>query len=658
VLIVLSAGIAAVVVFSQSVPAGLIALTDGILATCIVVSACSAGLWIVAALGLGGVPIRWQIMLGAAAGIGALGTLVLGFGLLGWLNRWLWFGLLAAGLLAGLVRVATWLPQAKTRSAPPYTMFRWLWLLAMPFLGFAVLAATIPPGMPWGEEAAGYDVLEYHLAVPKEYLQAGRVHFLAHNVYSNFPSNAEMLYLLAMVLRADPYAGAPVAKLANLWLAILTVAAAWLAGREYGQHTGILAGVLAAACPWLAYLSGVAYVENGMLFFGMMAMAAIGRFAEADGATRGRWRWALAAGMLAGWSCGFKYLAVPMFAVPVVLGVTLTAYRRRLRSGRPGGSLGWLRGPALALIGAGLTASPWLVKNAVNTGDPVFPLGYRVFGAKAGVWNDQLAARWERAHRPTPQEEPWCSRLEILLRRIVVEPRLGLMTILLAPLILVSPQRRLFDAVCALTVVIQVLVWLTATHLYARFAVVVIVPLTLLAARAVLVGDWGPVRLGVVGLVVAGAGANLYHLGGLYYDHSHDALGRRFDPHAVSLEMLRRINPVNVHTPPGATVWLVGEARTFYVDRRCYYHVVFNDDPLAERIRRCKDPAEAVEWLQAVGVTHVYVDWSEVRRLQRTYGFWPELTGPVFARLERAGLRRLTGKSGGRMPWVEVFEVP
>ena len=40
--------------------------------------------------------------------------------------------------------------------------------------------------------------------------------FLKDNVYSNFPENAEMLYLLAMVLKADPYQGIYLAKGLNL----------------------------------------------------------------------------------------------------------------------------------------------------------------------------------------------------------------------------------------------------------------------------------------------------------------------------------------------------------------------------------------------------------------------------------------------------------
>ncbi len=656
VLIVLSAALVACVVFSQSLFGGLIALTDGILAGLIVVAASGAGMWIVVPLGLSNAPIRWHILLGSAAGMGGLSLLLLAFGLLGWLDQWIWIVLLGAFFGVGIARFALLLQRERSAPPPPHTITRWLWLLAMPFLAIALLAATMPPGMPWGQEAGGYDVLEYHLAVPKEYFQAGRIHFLPHNVYSNFPLNAEMLYLLAMVLKGDPYGGAHLAKLLNAWLAVLTVAAAWLAGREYGPQAGTAAGVLAAACPWLTYLSGVAFVENGMLMFGMMSLAALCRYVKQP---QQRLRWALAAGMLAGWSCGFKYIAAPMFLLPIGLGVFATACLRRFGAGTSTRETRWVWPPMLVLVGAGLTVGPWLLRNALMTGDPVFPLGYRVFGAKAGVWNDQLDERWRRGHSPTPEEAAIPTRVEIFLKRVLLEPRIGLMVLLLAPLILFSPRRQTIDAVCALMIATQVLVWLTATHLYARFAVPLIVPVTVLAARAVLVSDYGPVRLGIVGLIVLGVGANLYRVGRLYYDHSHDAVGQRRDPH-VAIEWLRWNNPVNENTPPDATVWLVGEARTFYVDRPCYYHVVFNDSPLASVIRRSEDPTDVIAWLRGRGVSHVYVDWAEVRRLGSTYGFPAELNEDKFLQLEEAGLKRVFEKRSprGRWPFLQVFEVP
>ena len=56
---------------------------------------------------------------------------------------------------------------------------------------------------------SGYDVVEYHLQVPREWLELGRITPLHHNVFSFFPFNVEdsQITLLAMNLHAGPWAG-------------------------------------------------------------------------------------------------------------------------------------------------------------------------------------------------------------------------------------------------------------------------------------------------------------------------------------------------------------------------------------------------------------------------------------------------------------------
>ena len=60
--------------------------------------------------------------------------------------------------------------------------------------------------------------------------QNGRIAYTPHNIYGSFPAIVEMLYLLCMVLRDDPYAGAATAKILNALLAVGCVFGAYVAG--------------------------------------------------------------------------------------------------------------------------------------------------------------------------------------------------------------------------------------------------------------------------------------------------------------------------------------------------------------------------------------------------------------------------------------------
>jgi hypothetical protein len=548
-----------------------------------------------------------------------------------------------------------------------------------------LLAAALPPGVLWIEEGLGYDVLEYHLAVPKEFCEAGRMGFLPHNVYSNFPLNSEMLSLLMMVLRGDSIEAAFMAVTANVGLAILFIAAAWMAARQFSPTVGLVAGVLAGTTPWIAYLAGIAYVEPGMLAMGMAAMAAGLKVARSETLAT---RWALTAGLLAGLACGFKYTAVPLIAAP--LGILMLARprssvsdagsseslesqgsadaeangRHGSRPLRPGGGPRLL---ALYALGAVLTFSPWLIRNVANTGNPFFPLAYDVFKDRSGSWDAALNERWERAHGSADAEQTLSSLPARIWSRTAGDFRMGILAL---PLAIVGALRRRdrWTLVLLIILALQFGVWLLATHLFARFAVVMLLPLLLLAGRApegtpasmevprpgssrplpseqVRHPDWWPKWM--VAALVIGTGLNLYRLGTLYYDHGGVAIGaygqtRLFvEGHWPDARHWAAINALG----PDSRTLLVGEARTFYARSPVEYATVFNRHPLAEVVRAAQDPREVIDWLWRRGTTHVLVNWVEVRRLADTYGFYPALdpqANPgIYNQLETAGLVRV-----------------
>jgi len=70
------------------------------------------------------------------------------------------------------------------------------WLLLVPALSVGIAAALPAPGWLWtSTEFGAYDVLSYHLQLPKEWLDAGRLETLSHNVYSALPSFMEASFL-------------------------------------------------------------------------------------------------------------------------------------------------------------------------------------------------------------------------------------------------------------------------------------------------------------------------------------------------------------------------------------------------------------------------------------------------------------------------------
>lgn len=709
-LLICAASIGTVLVFVESPVALSIVLTDGLPAILVLALAAVPGTVLLRAIvgnGMGGVGCA---VYGAGLGVGILCLLEFGLGLAGRLDRASWIASFGAILLIATGTQALRIRRAIREDArvrlPSVEAAHWLWLAVVPFAAVTMVVATAPPGVLWPEEGNGYDVLEYHLAVPKTNYEAGRITCLPNNVYAAFPLNVEMLYLLAMVLRGGAIEGILMAQMFNALLACLAVAAVWASARPLGPRAAVVAGTLTGTCGWLVYLSGVAYVENGLVLFTALALGAWmrwyaagagGQVAEAGGradpgadASRPD-AFALLSGLFAGLACGCKYTAAVLVAIPLGImfvwqalsarcGAACPAERRTAFRGStspPPESLretgeryrgSGIRAPLLFALGLLGTFGPWLARNAVTFGNPVFPLATRWIGYRPGVWDAESESRWVRGHQPAEELRSPQGRIAMLWRGVLAHPRVGPAIWLLALAGAVT-GRRMCGPLCAI-VGMQILLWTGTTTLVERFAVPILPPLILLAAHAA--ADAGRARFAALAVaVMLGASANLYHIGGLYYDRSRlrDADGRvqKIPWHGQIEWFLDGQWPGTAHwgcidrdLPREARVLLVGDARPFYVRRPCDYAVVFNPHPLARVVRDGRDAAAVLAWLRGSGFTHVYVDWAEMKRLRSTYGFWPEIDEALFVRLEGVGLRRHRDFAAGEgaRPYGTIYEVP
>ncbi len=276
------------------------------------------------------------------------------------------------------------------------------------------------------------------------------------------------------------------------------------------------------------------------------------------------------------------------------------------------------------------------------TGNPVFPLAYDSLGAREGVWTDDLADRWQRGHQVEAKDAPWEARLSRFKERILLDRRLGWWLIALSLPILFSPARSRLDLGLFMMFVLQAVVWLVFTHLFARFAVVMLIPLCVLGGRSAVAFPYKVYR-GVFVVAVAGVVAlNTYSAGSIYAD---ELIRKNSNVHGHVEWFYRDCDPERteacyVRQRLGAEdrVLMVGQAGAFYMPENVDYCVVFNRSPLAEAVAAAQSPEDVIRWLNSKGYTHLLVFWDEMHRLRNTYGFWEELTPELFNALETAGL--------------------
>ncbi len=200
------------------------------------------------------------------------------------------------------------------------------------------------------------DALVYHLRVPREFAHTGTWNRL--DVVQSFqPMYVEMLFGEGLVL-----GGGVVAALVHWVLGVGAVAAAAAWGRRLGG-SAVWAAVIFGATGLYVWESTSAFIDLGLALFSGLAF-------WWSTETEEDWTPAILGGTFAGLAAGSKFtgLTVGLLAGIASVAVVWPNWRRGLCR--------------LSVIGGlvVLIALPWYVRNALLTGNPIYPLANRLFG--------------------------------------------------------------------------------------------------------------------------------------------------------------------------------------------------------------------------------------------------------------------------------------
>ncbi|HEY3442209.1 MAG TPA: glycosyltransferase 87 family protein [Paludibaculum sp.] len=191
------------------------------------------------------------------------------------------------------------------------------------------------------------DGVTYHLGLVAEWLRTG--HFAARvGFYEVLPLGLETLFTPAVAI-----GGFSAAKLVHFAFLCATVPLMFRVGRRLGlsAEASLWAASLYVMAPVVGVSGSAAYNDAALVFFGLATFALLQE--ETDGC----------AGLAAGFCYAIKITG--LLAVPAGLGWLL--WKRR-----------W-RGAALFVAGAMVSVLPWMLRTLLLTGNPLAPLGNRIF---------------------------------------------------------------------------------------------------------------------------------------------------------------------------------------------------------------------------------------------------------------------------------------
>lgn len=304
-----------------------------------------------------------KVLMALGLGSAFLSYSIFGLMIFGLFNGWSLAALLLVWLLVGLGAIfkkrailSTWLEQASY-------MPRWYWWLAAALLVLA-LANLLPALMP----SVDWDGVAYHLALPKIYWQHQGFVFRPDIFHNLFPQFMEMLYSIGLITAF----GQP-AKVIHFEFGLMAAAVVAVLAKQL-KCPPLWAG-LAMLLFYGQYIvhieSGTTFVELAYTFYFLLGL--MGLLAYRDKPEQKLWL--VAAMVMFGITAAIKWHGLIILALGWAAAIMMQMKVRPLES-KPAFLT---RALGLGLIG-GLPVLPYVIRNLWYTGNPIWPLGYGLFG--------------------------------------------------------------------------------------------------------------------------------------------------------------------------------------------------------------------------------------------------------------------------------------
>jgi hypothetical protein len=500
--------------------------------------------------------------------------------------------LLVASVLV-LAGIGAWAGRARlARAARAVSSYRPSWR-DLPFAAALLFAASFLPN-------ALYPLLEhddnvYHLLLPKVYLREHGLTYLPSNLFANMPHLVEMLYAAAMAC------GDFVAPKVLVWsIAFWTLVALYAAVRPaLGRFAAGIVPLLFVSGKNVQWHLGLAYVEPVIGFLLLSAAIALVRWWE----TRDDVYLRLLA-VAAGAAMASKYSAWG-FAL-VILVVAVVARARAGAASRGVAIAAQMAGIVLALVG------PWLAKNLIYTGNPIFPNLYGLLGGR--YWSSVQEMHLLRSQSVAGGAEKTLATMLALPYQLVTKDTLfycpsssialmALFLIALASRAAWRPPRALVTAAAALGFA----VWALSVQ-QGRFLVAWVPVMALAAAAPLEALRARPRAAAAIVALVAVAGA--WQLAAQLYPYT-----PRFDVFTAPRADIERRNGnfalcqhLNANVPPGARVLVMWDNRFFFLEREFQADSAYEAPTGLARLRASGDAVRFAQELLAAGFTHVVVN--------------------------------------------------
>jgi len=245
-------------------------------------------------------------------------------------------------------------------------------VLILIVLSFIIVFSSYSP-VSW------FDSLDYHMAVPFKYFTDGQITNFSGNVYSNFPLNAEMINLTAFLFNNEL-----ISKLMISGHLILLMIVTGMFTFDISKNSTLsLFSSIILGSNMIVFKQIIqGNIDLYVTFTYTVILIYLYQFRFQKKA------YFIVSALLLGALAGYKYTTVPFFIFPVFLYLIFTSMRKK-------GDYKYLfLVPLISLF----VFSPWMIKNYMFTGNPLYPFCSWIF--KSESWTGLQAVVFNNFHRP------------------------------------------------------------------------------------------------------------------------------------------------------------------------------------------------------------------------------------------------------------------
>lgn len=471
-------------------------------------------------------------------------------------------------------------------------------LLAILFsvLLFVLILASFPP--------ISHDGLSYHLNVPGMYIANHGFEKFRYNTLSNVPFNTEMLYT-ALLLFGNPIR----CKLLNFIFGLGVLAAIYaIAGKYFNGKRSLWPSAIFLVNYWTVMTMSNTYVEIVYTFYALMALWMILNWIFEK-----KNLWLILSAIFSGLAFGCKYTGAYLAFILILFIFASLVVRKERQYAYLFKNVGLFVLITLAL------ASPWLIKNLVYVGNPIFPMFRDILGGKdwsAAVNRQFYYGQFGRMLERTVVDYillPWNISINGGGTWAEYLDKVTPLWLMLAPLLLIFRRKKPALKYCLIYAALFFLVW-TRSRQQVRDLFPIFPVLSIMAGLSItnISGMMDKYRyknlkigfqlflvISLIGLSAEFLSEAVYFLpAATRVEKPEDFLADRVRAYPIS-------QFINDNLEPDAGILFMVENRTFYCRRYCYYDDFWRGSVITNLIYDAGSSEGLFEKVQSLGITHI-----------------------------------------------------